>query len=289
MLIFKTELYSPMKKVFQQNNLIGYIISGFFIGLFFAVLYYISLFNLNDKIFSFSNFIYFHQSNFLSFFFDLLPFLSLSAGFIFFKTHERNVMEYQEILDIESEKARKAIDIAKELSEGKFRNFEIENPDQNELLFSLEQLKEKLIENKSIETKRKNEDRLRNRISEGLARFGDILREQSEDVNKLAYELIRNLIKFLDANQGGFFLAESDSNGNKHLNLLSCYAYDRYKFSDKKIQWGEGIIGTCALEQKKIYMTDIPNSYLSITSGLGKSNPKNLLIVHLFIKMKQTE
>lgn len=270
-----------MKKVFLFNNIIAYLFSGFLTGLFFTLIYYSSLFKISGKSFSFNTFLNFHSQSFMSFFFDLLPFLTLLTGYLFFYAREKDKQNLRMLIDGESGKTRKAIDIAKELSEGKFRNLIIENPDQNELLNSLEQLKERLIENKDKESKRKNEDKQRNRISEGLAMFGDILREQSDNINKLAFELVKNLIRFLDANQGGFFITETDAKGRKYLNLLSSYAYDRKKFADKQIEWGEGILGTCAEEQKKIYMTDIPNNYLSITSGLGKSNPKNLLIVPL--------
>ncbi|MCF8392203.1 MAG: GAF domain-containing protein, partial [Bacteroidales bacterium] len=273
-----------MKKAFQQYRIIGFIFTGFLTGLFFSIIYYYSLFNVSGKGFSFSNLIYLHKQNFASLFFDILPFLGLFAGYFYFTFRKSNNQKLQKLVANESVKTEKAIGIAKELSEGKFKNLRIENPEQNELLYSLEQLKKRLIENNDIEAKRKNEDKQRNRISEGLAMFGDILREQSEDINNLAYELIRNLIRYLDANQGGFFITETNEEGKKYLNLLSSYAYDRKKFADKKISWGEGIIGTCAVEQKKVYMTDIPDSYLTITSGLGRSNPKNLLIVPLIHK-----
>ena len=47
----------------------------------------------------------------------------------------------------------------------------------------------------------------------------------------------------------------------------------------KQIKWGDGLIGTCAMEQKVIHLKNIPDSYISVTSGLGESNPDSLLIV----------
>ncbi len=270
-----------MKIGSRFNSIILYILPGFAAGLFIAIIYYSALFHVIDKAFSFQAFSEFHSNAPISYFIDLLPFIFILGAIFLFSINAKEKLRFEELFEADEKKIRSAINIAKDLSEGKFHNLNIENPDQNELLLSLEQLKEGLIKNKDSESSRKNEDKQRNWISNGLAKFGDILREEGNDLNKLSYVFISNLIKYLDANQGGFFITESDNKENKYLNLLSSFAYDRRKFSDKKIEWGEGIIGTCAIEQKKIYMTDIPDSYLTISSGLGKSKPKNLLIVPL--------
>ena len=81
-------------------------------------------------------------------------------------------------------------------------------------------------------------------------------------------------------NQAGFYLINRTTN-EKHFELTACIAFDRKKFADKRIEWEEGLIGRCALEKETIYLTDIPNNYINITSGLGDANPKSILIVPL--------
>jgi PAS domain S-box-containing protein len=149
---------------------------------------------------------------------------------------------------------------------------------------SLLHLRNYLKNNIHEETKRKTEDFQRSWMSEGLAKFGDILRRDVDNMEEFAYNLISNLVKYLNANQGGFFLVEVNDKGEPYFEMKACYAYDRRKFTDKVIEWGEGIVGTCALEKQSVYMTDIPENYLAITSGLGHSNPKNLLLVPLMIQ-----
>ena len=60
--------------------------------------------------------------------------------------------------------------------------------------------------------------------------------------------------------------------------MVACHAYDRKKYPDKRIAWGDGLIGAVAMEKKGYYTDKIPDGYLTITSGLGKANPNYLLI-----------
>ena len=202
------------------------------------------------------------------------------AGILIWKTEEYHAIMQNKIKQKE-ENISLTIEKIKELSHGKFSDFDENLVKSHEVFASLEDLKHGLIENKRGEKLRIEEDQKRNWISEGLAKFGAILRENSNDIDKLAYQVIKNLISYLDINQGGFFIVENIPKEGKILNLLARYAYQRKKFADKKVMWGEGLIGTCAIEQKSIFLTDIPEAYLEITSGLGKSNPNNLLIVPL--------
>jgi methyl-accepting chemotaxis protein len=116
--------------------------------------------------------------------------------------------------------------------------------------------------------------------TEGLAKFVDILRASNEDINQLGDKIIANLVKYLDAKQGGLFVVNETGNGQV-LELLACYAYERKKYVHKTIAPGEGLVGQCLLEKDTIYLTEVPENYVNITSGLGLANPRSILMVPL--------
>ena len=113
----------------------------------------------------------------------------------------------------------------------------------------------------------------------GLAEIGDIIRNHSESLDELTYQIVSYLVKYMKLNQGGVFILNDDDEDNKFLELKGCYAYERKKFLEKRISIGEGLIGQCYLERNVIYLRDVPKDYVRITSGLGDAPPSNLLIV----------
>lgn len=127
----------------------------------------------------------------------------------------------------------------------------------------------------------------RNRLNTGLAKFSDILRnKQSLNLKTLANDILINVVKYVNANQGALFILNDDITGDEHLEMIACYAYDREKHLHKKINIGDGLAGQCVLEKETIYLKQVPEKYLSISSGLGEATPRRILITPLLINGK---
>lgn len=124
---------------------------------------------------------------------------------------------------------------------------------------------------------------IRNWSNKGFAEFGDILRKYSDNISSLSDHVITYMVKYLNANQGSIFIIDENENDQKILKLRSTYAYDRKKFIDKIIEPGQGMVGQVYLEKESIYLKEIPENYVTITSGLGKATPNSIFIVPLMV------
>lgn len=125
------------------------------------------------------------------------------------------------------------------------------------------------------------EESVRKWYNEGVALFGEILRKNNNDLETLGIKWTSALIKYMKANQGSLFILQHDEKGEAFLQLSACYAFDRKKHNEQTIQIGEGMIGQAVLEKEYIYLKDIPQKYVKITSGLGDATPTSLIIVPL--------
>ena len=132
----------------------------------------------------------------------------------------------------------------------------------------------------------RSEDEIRIWITQGLSNFAEIVRENQNDFKILAEKLIINIVKYLNAQQGGLFILNDENEHDQHLELMGCYAYDRIKSKEKRIEFGQGLVGQCYLEKETIYMTKVPQEFVNITSGLGDARPDCILIVPLRLNEK---
>lgn len=113
---------------------------------------------------------------------------------------------------------------------------------------------------------------------EGLGVFNEIFRRHKVSLEQQAFEIIAELVKYTRSSQGGLFVV-NDNHQEFFLSLKGCYAYDRKKSEQKRIELGEGLVGAVWQSGKMVHLNEIPEGYAYITSGLRRIEAKTLLIV----------
>lgn len=145
---------------------------------------------------------------------------------------------------------------------------------------SLLKMAQRLREAEHEDIIHKTQEEKRRWLSEGIASFGEIFRSERENLEELAFKVIKNLVKYINADQGAIYLNNQEES-SPVIDMVAAFAYDRRKYISRRILYGEGLIGTCALEKETMYLTDIPKNYFEISSGIGQAQPRCILIVPL--------
>ncbi len=270
-----------MKKIKTKRIIKLYTLRGLILGLLVSLL--TLLLGMNSDVFhnsdrTLGSLFYIFPGLWLVFAF---PIITALGGYWLAKNLSLIIKKQNRSLQDEGSRSQHILTFVDSLGEGRF-NDELVIKNQNDHLgLSLKRLRDYMIRNKQEEEQRRIEEEQRTWVTNGLAQFAEILRRNNDNMEELSFNIIQYLVNYMKINQGGFFLLNSNNKGDKYFELSAFIAYDRKKFADKIIPYGEGLIGRCGLERETIYMTDIPDNYMNVTSGLGESNPRSLLIVPL--------
>lgn len=174
---------------------------------------------------------------------------------------------------------KRTADFSAQIGEGNLDSKFTPLSDKDVLGNSLLKMRKSLKDAKKEEERRKVDDEKRNWATQGLAKFGDILRLNNDSIENLTYEIIHNMVKYLDAKVGGIFILNNENQDHLFLEMKAFFAYDRKKKAEKTIEIGEGLIGSCFKEKRTIKLDKIPDGYMAISSGLGETQPKSILNV----------
>jgi len=177
---------------------------------------------------------------------------------------------YQDIL-ANRKKIKEATEWINAIAEGE--KIELTDKNDNHLSKAVVNLQSELIKFRSKEEKRTWQ-------AEGLAKFSELLRIYNENMKDFGFHIISETVKYIEGNQGAIYLAAKEGE-EEYLDMIGCYAYERRKLANRRILKGEGLVGQCMQEKDLIYITDVPEQYIKITSGLGHALPRHILIIPL--------
>jgi signal transduction histidine kinase/DNA-binding response OmpR family regulator/HAMP domain-containing protein len=115
-------------------------------------------------------------------------------------------------------------------------------------------------------------------LKTNLARITNNLQGQ-RDLQTVSRLLMSEISPLVGAQHGAFFLV-----GEQRLELVASYGYQRRKNLANRFAFGEGLPGQAALEMKSILVTNAPDDYIKITSGLGEAKPVNLIVLPILFE-----
>jgi HAMP domain-containing protein/CheY-like chemotaxis protein/signal transduction histidine kinase len=113
-------------------------------------------------------------------------------------------------------------------------------------------------------------------LKTNLARFTNMLQGQ-RDLTTVGRLLLTELTPLVNAHMGVIYQVENED--NPQLRLLSAYAGDGVNPHPSIVQFGEGLIGQCAMDRRQRLVSDIPSDAVPINSALLRVVPKNLVVL----------
>src|SRR5438552_2122765 len=130
-----------------------------------------------------------------------------------------------------------------------------------------------MINNLRLTTERNTEQ---DWLKTNLARFTGMLQGQ-RDLTTVGRRLLSELAPLVNAQQGVIYQMEDENSAT--MVLLSAFAGDGEDGHLRQLKIGEGLIGQCAAEKRRMLINDLPPNSISIRSGLFEAVPRNVIVL----------
>jgi signal transduction histidine kinase/DNA-binding response OmpR family regulator/HAMP domain-containing protein len=114
-------------------------------------------------------------------------------------------------------------------------------------------------------------------LKTNLAKFSRMLQGQ-KDLVAVGQLILSELAPVVGVQQAEFFVLDA-AGETASLRLMASYASSGHPSHGKRVQPGEGLIGQCAVERRKILLEPTKDDGIRITSGLIRIVPHNVLVL----------
>ncbi len=153
-------------------------------------------------------------------------------------------------------------------------NVEINRISNDEIGDLSDAFKDLVHENRKHSTDLNEQNWLKEHIADILH-----LAQSESSLEKMCNIVTGKICELLAAGCGAFYITNEDENKVKTLYLLGTYGYKERKNISSAFKFGESLVGQAALEGKIIILSDIPEEYVHITSGLGDNKPSYIILL----------
>ncbi len=181
------------------------------------------------------------------------------------------IQEMAEALDHSIEALNKKTEFATHIGDGQY-DVEYTTADKDDLLGNaLIVMQENL--KKYTDTTKKN-----SWLQSSAVKLGDVLRGE-KTLHELSSEILSLLGQITDLKIGAvYYKTDKDM-----LEMVGAFCFDTRRSTSLHFKIGEGIIGQAVLEKRPLVFEDVPEDYMVVQSGLGKSVIKQILIIPLLL------
>jgi len=110
-------------------------------------------------------------------------------------------------------------------------------------------------------------------------RFTRMLQGQ-DNLAAVSSMILSELATLVSAQHGVFYSVSNPADGSDPvLELQAGYGYEERRGLSTSFRLGEGLVGQCGKEKKRILLTQVPPDYVRINSGLGASSPLSIIVL----------
>jgi len=121
-------------------------------------------------------------------------------------------------------------------------------------------------------------------LKTNLARFTRLLQGQ-RDLQAVTKLILSELAPLVSAHHGVFYMMDSQES-DARLRMIASYGYRSSRKLPTSFLPGEGLVGQCALEKNRIWLTDVPRDYIVVSSGLGSAPPNNIVVLPILFEQQ---
>jgi HAMP domain-containing protein/CheY-like chemotaxis protein/signal transduction histidine kinase len=121
-------------------------------------------------------------------------------------------------------------------------------------------------------------------LKTNLARFTRLLQGQ-RDLQAVTKLILSELAPLVSAHHGVFYMMDSQDD-DARLRMIASYGYRSSRKLPTSFLPGEGLVGQCAVEKTRIWLTDVPRDYIVVSSGLGSAPPNNIVVLPILFEQQ---
>ncbi len=121
-------------------------------------------------------------------------------------------------------------------------------------------------------------------LKTNLARFTRLLQGQ-RDLEAVTKLILSELAPLVSAHHGVFYMMDSQDD-DARLRMIASYGYRSSRKLPTSFLPGEGLVGQCAVEKTRIWLTDVPRDYIVVSSGLGSAPPNNIVVLPILFEQQ---